>query len=223
MTSGTLTTFPNISVSITPVGFAVKTLNFVVTEDGDPRGPLLEMFAEIQNNSPQIECRFLPDILLEFEELIGLVETPPYHGELLATTVSDCLSPGEIGVLPAVQRGITLADLQMATTLTIDLSPANLDTFSPATDGPDITANVAQSGGGWTLSGTLTPTTTIWNYGMNVYPRDARGVLVAELLAFPGNLDTLPAGVPVPFETEAAPCSFDDYLLFDSWILGSAD
>ena len=223
MVAGTLTTYPNITHSVTPVGMAIKTLNFTVTEDGDPRGPLLRMFAEIENDSAQMECQFLPDIFLGLEDLVGLVDTPPYHGEITTTTTTDCLAPGETGVLMAVQRGISVDDLQMASTLTIALNPNNLQEYSPANEGPDITAAIAQTADGWTLSGTLTPTTTIWNYGMTVYPRDARGVLVAELLAFPGSLDTLPAGVPVPFETEAAECDFDDYLLFDTWIVGSAD
>ena len=223
MVSGTLTTYPNITPIVSPLGMTLETLNFTVTEDGDSRGPLVQMFAEIQNNSAQRECQFLPDVSLDFRELIGLVETPPYHGEITTTTITDCLAPGETGVLMAVQRGISLDDLEMASTLTIALGPNNLQEYSPATDGPDITTAIMQTADGWTLSGMLTPTTTIWNYGMTVYPRDARGVLVAELLAFPGNLDTLVAGVPVPFETEAADCDFDDYHLFDSWIVGSQD
>lgn len=59
----------------------------------------------------------------------------------------------------------------------------------------------------------------IENYGLTVYPRDDRGLLVDELGAFPGELGTLPAGSSHDFETDASPCEISDVSWFHSWIV----
>jgi hypothetical protein len=220
---GVLTAFPHITYSISPAGWSLESVNFVVTEDGDPRGPLLEMFGELVNDTGTTECSFLPNVLLEFDEVITLVEGPAYFGEVVMSVTTDCLGPGETGVLTGVARGITTADLAAATSLTIMVEPNTFDTYFPAAGGPTVTMAEVSSvtAGGFGLRGKLLIGETIYNYGMRVYPRDARGVLVDELLAFPNELDTLGSGSTVDFETDGVDCNFDDYLLFQSWIVGA--
>ena len=50
---------------------------------------------------------------------------------------------------------------------------------------------------------------------------DSRGLIAAEMLAFPGELETLPAGVPVPYDTPGTECPFEVEYAFQSWIVGS--
>jgi hypothetical protein len=216
---GVLTTYPNITYSI-DTGFAVKSANFTVLDDGDTRGPLLTLFAEIQNNLTTPQCDFLPSVTLDGQDLIGLTYGAPYFNHNVTTVTTDCIAPGQVGVLTAVARGITAADLAAASFVSIGLSPGNFGTYLPATDRPLITANPTPGAMGDTLSGTVTPPATIHNYGMHVFPHDSRGVVSGDLRAFPNNLATLNAGVAVSFATEAVSCPFTTYMVADSWIEG---
>src|SRR5262245_19985496 len=103
--AGVLTAFPRIATSVTPAGLTLKSLNFVITEDGASRGPLLEMFGEVLNSSSRTECSFLPDVMLGFDEIISIVEAAPHFGTIITTVTTDCIGPGRTGVLIGVQRG----------------------------------------------------------------------------------------------------------------------
>jgi hypothetical protein len=223
---GVLTTYPHIAHTIDD-GFALLTTNFVVTEDGDSRGPLLELFAEIQNTGSSPECQFLPDIWLDFDELVGLMRAQPHDSEYVTTVTTDCIPSGGVGVIRALARGITEDDLATAVWLTLDPHPSSFGTYTPATNGPTILGASLVEGQdpwdmeGWYLSGSLLIGTTIRNYGLRVFPRDDRGVLFADLVAFPNDLGILAGGSTVPFDTSAAPRSFDSDLRFQSWIVES--
>ncbi len=221
--AGILTAYPNISVTVTPAtDFEISSFNFTVTDDGDPRGPLLEFFADLKNIGTALHCQFLPMVVLDGEEIITLVYGPPKHlkiGDTVFTTVDTCIGPGESAVMSGVQRGVTEADLEAATSLTIDPAPSDLDNeYLPAMPPMIQDAEVAPSGDGFLLKGTVSYTQAVRNQGIRVYPRDSRQLLVGELLAFPGDLGTHAAGSTAPFETEATPCSFTEYELFQSWI-----
>jgi hypothetical protein len=196
-------------------------VNFKVTVDGDPRGPLLEMFGEVVNDTGRTECAFLPDVTLDFEEVITLVEAPAHFGDVVMSVTSDCLGVGDTGVLTGVARGITQADLAAATSLTILVEPNTFDTYQHATGGPTLSMpEVGEvAGGGIGLRGRLLVAQAIYNYGLKVYPRDSRGVLIDELMAFPNELDPLAAGSTIDFETDGTDCTFEDYLYFQSWII----
>jgi len=218
---GVLSAYPDIYYSVYPFGFELLSANFRVTEDGDPRGPLIELWAEIRNNTSNTECTFLPDVSLAYMPLIGLVEAPA-HVSMLSRVTSDCLSPGEVGVLNAVERGIDQADLDAALTLSIDMMPNTFTTYTRAV-GPALVGSVDQTAEGWLVRGQITVPSTLYNYGLRLYPRDNRGLIIDELLAFPGDLDTLVSGTTVSYETSATRCPFDDYVYFQSWIDGPAN
>jgi hypothetical protein len=218
---GVLTPFPNIDVSVTPAAFQLTTLNFVVTEDGDPRGPLLEMLADIKNTGTKTECDFIPSIYLDGEELVGLPKTPPYMSTLLTSLTNDCLGPGETGAISAVARGVTKAELAAAGSLLVDLEPNTYGTYNPAKDPPQVTAEIAKLATGWGVKGTVTPKATIRNLEIRIFARNSQGVLTADLGAYPNTLGTLALGVPVSFESTTTPCEFEGYALYTSWIVGA--
>jgi hypothetical protein len=153
------------------------------------------------------------------QSIVGLIATRPYYGSTVSTVTNDCLGPGEVGVFYGLARGITTSALDAESQLIVDVNPNTLDTFVPATNGPQRTAAIVQTQFGSAVRGQLSIVQTIRNHALRVYPRDSRGLLTAELLAFPGSLGTLVAGSTVDFETSASPCSFDDFLAFDSWIV----
>jgi hypothetical protein len=221
---GMLTAYPDIDVVVTPAAdFAITSFNFVVVEDGDERGPLVKFLAELKNVGTGLHCQFLPEVFLDGTELITLVYGPPKHlkiGDTVFTTVDECIGPGESAVLSGVQRGVTEADLSAANVLTIDPGPSNFDTdvYLPAVPPVIEDTEVVASGEGFVLKGTVSYGATIRNQGIRVYPRDARQLLVDEIMAFPGDLGIHAAGSTAPFETEPTPCAFSDQELFQSWI-----
>lgn len=101
-------------MDLTPSTYSLLSVNYTIKEDGDPRGPLLNMYIEIRNDGFELDCNFLPEISLSGMEVLGLMETPPYR-ELSDfveySTLANCFGPGEIGVIIGAARGITQEDL----------------------------------------------------------------------------------------------------------------
>ena len=94
-----------------------------------------------------------------------------------------------------------------------------LNPLSEPTDSPTVEAAIVEGEeGGHLVSGTVTPNAAIYNYGMRFYPPGSRGLLVDELLAFPGELDSLAPGVTVDFASYESECQFGDYVFFQGWI-----
>jgi hypothetical protein len=220
---GVLTPFPYLAFRVVPPEFRIVTANFTVTHDGDSRGPLLEMLLEVENAGTEIECGFVPDVYLDFTEVVTQVTADPFYDVYSSGTVStvtnECIPPGGVGVMRGVQRGVDEADLAAALTLDVDARPLRIgiDHQSPS-DEPLLEPTVAPVPGGFGVTGRMTPVRAIRNYGLRVYARDARGVLFTELLAFPGELAPLAAGLPQEFATTAATRGFTDYRAYQSWI-----
>ncbi len=221
---GVLTAFPHIEVSVTPeTDFALKSFNFTVKEDGDSRGPLLSLYAEMENIGTGLKCKFIPEVYLDFTEIITLADGPAYHltiGSTMFSTTDECIRPGESVVLGGVQRGVTEEDLMNAMRLTIDAGSTNYptDEYNIAVP-PSVEADVVETDNGYAVAGNLTYVDTIYNQAVYVFPKDARGLIVDELVAFPGDLGTHFAGSTAPFETESTSCRFVDYELYQTWIL----
>jgi hypothetical protein len=57
---------------------------------------------------------------------------------------------------------------------------------------------------------------------VNVFIRDAKGLLYNEVQARPGDLGTIPAGSQFAFETEPNAQQFSDYELFTEFAVGPA-
>lgn len=222
---GVLTPFPHIRYSISPSGFEIVSANFVVEHDGDTRGPLLSAYFEIRNGGAYVDCDIGADVYLDFRDLVGIVEGEPYYQRIgtgpLFTVTSDCIAPGRSGVLHAVQRGIDETDLALTgdLSITLDIYRSSVVVYTPAGDGPLVDVSVRPVEGGYGVGGTITLQRTLHNYAMRFYPRDSRGVIVDELLAFPGHLEILPIASTQPFETLGTPGPIESYLFFDSWIV----
>jgi hypothetical protein len=220
---GVLTPFPHLRFFVDP-GYRLQTANFVITDDGDARGPLLQFYAELENQTGSIRCRFLPDIWLDSKEIIAVVTAHPYYEQYfngdLSSVTNSCIPHGSIGVFYGVARGVTYDDIAQAYALFVDPKPfLSSLTYVLPTDGPLLEdMQVALDEEGWGLRGTVRVRASIWNYALRVYPRDHRGVLTDELYAFPGSLDTLHAWSTHSFQTSRTTGAFDEFRAFQSWI-----
>jgi|GEM_PF-6517022 len=220
---GTLTPYPNIAVSLIPAeDYSLVSFNLISIEDGDERGPLLKIYAELKNESADLKCLFLPTVYLGFSEVVAVVDGEQYYAQLSTSlsSISDaCIAPGETGIMFGAERGISQADLDSATSLEITPDPSTIATDYVAAAAPVLSdAQVVLVDGLYALSGTLTYFEDIYNQAVTVYTRDARGLLVDDITAYPGDLGTHLTGTTSEFETDGTTCEFVDYVLTQDWL-----
>lgn len=220
---GVLTPYPGIRFSITPP-FEILTANFVVTEDGDPRGALLEPYIEVRNTGFATICHYPRSVYLDFVDVATRLNATPHHDQIGATgtpfdSTNPCVAPGAVGVLEGAARGISEADLAVASELHIEYDVEDFGAIhNLATEVSGVTGMVERTAEGFVLRGQITPRLRIWNVGIMVFPRDGRGVLVDGIYAFPGDLGLLPGLVPTPFVTSPTEWEFSEYVAFAAWI-----
>jgi hypothetical protein len=216
---GVLTDTPNVRFTDVGVdGIAVVSSSMRVIEDGDERGGLLRWVGEIENTSNKLACRMLATVQFGAQELITVVDAPAYYDEYSGVTAS-CLRPGERGVFYGVERGFSPEDLEREISLRYDFESNVFGTYQRALDEPIVASEeMVERVDGYALEGELRLVSNLYNYSMNVYPRDARGLLVARLGAFPGDLEDLVAGQTLAFSTDATDAKFVGTVIYHSWI-----
>lgn len=214
---GVLSAYPTINYSIT-AGYKIVSASFIVTAGSSTS--YVDAYLEIQNTGATTKCNFLPDFYLDGQDLLGVLRASPYFYSG-STVTTDCLAPGEIGVLLGIGEDVTEADLATAV---VSVDPNEYGSgYTPASGVPAIVApSVVSGAGGFHLRGNLSVGTTIHNYGLHVFPRDSRGLLVNENTAYPNDLGSLYAGTTVPFETITGnPTSYTNYVTSASFISGA--
>lgn len=215
---GILTSHPGMTFVLGHDSFELETVNIVPSIA--PSGiDTMDVYAELKNVSTEALCYIFSEATLDGLEILVIADTPPHTDEILTTTGS-CLLPGETAILNGIQNDIPAATINGATVLSFNLTASeSYGVVTVPVDRPTVTASIAPGTlGGDVVSGTVVPQVSIYNYGMSFYARDSRGLIVAELLAFPGELSSLPAGVSIAFSSEESECQFDEYVLIDSWI-----
>lgn len=225
--SGTRTAHPHIAINFSPATtFSLLSSNFRIEDEDDPeREPLLRWYAEIQSNVSTPQCGLFAEVELlapSAREIVTIVETDRYEDRFEIR--SRCIGLGEVAILVGVQRGISSADLDDASFLSVRIDdPWARDDVFPVVGGPVLTRQTAASTAeGFVVDAEIRVPENIWNYGYRAYPRDARGLLIDELLAFPGELETLYAGSTHAFSTDANPCPFGEFLSLQTWLDGEA-
>jgi len=181
----------------------------------------LEMWVEIRNDGP-MACFLIPEASIAGTEVFGIITLDPHDGGSSDVTAS-CIGPGGHGVFNGIAEGVTRADLEASPIISFDPGPFFADGYFPAAEPALVDPSVDMlDDGRYGYTATLVPARDIYNHGLTVFPKDAHGLVIAELLDFPNGLDLLPAGSEWPIETRGLECPFDDYLTFQSWIEGSA-
>lgn len=215
---GVLTSHPAMMFDVGDPDFELETLNIVPSTA--PSGiDTLNVYGELTNVGTETRCFLFFDARLDGMEVLVQAEMPPLKEDGYTTT-QDCLPPGQTAILVGLQNDIPAATVNAATTFELNMtSMAAFGPLAAALDGPTVEATIEEgTSGGNRVVGTITPNVSSWNYGMRFYPRDSRGLIVDELLAFPGSLGDLVPGVSLDFETLESECQFDEYVFVDSWI-----
>lgn len=216
--SGIPTNFPNIAIE-SDARFRIRSAGYSVRRDMDTRGPLLMVYLEVENVGFETYCTIIPDAYLDSVELIGSVETAPhFYTEFPSGVTNGCLAPGEVGIYDGIARGVDVADLERSDTLYFVFDSSLYVRETVRAGEPILSITPASTEEGWVMRGSLTPVRTIRNYGLRVFTRDSRGLIVAGLLDFPGSLENIFGGVRYDVETDATPCEIVDYEAYQSWI-----
>lgn len=215
---GILTSHPGMTFVLGHDSFELETVNIVPSIA--PSGiDTVDVYAELRNVGTETLCYIFSDATLDGREILVMADTPPHKDEILTTTGS-CLLPGETAILNGIQNDIPAATINAGTVFAFNLTAsATPYAVTVPVDRPTVTASIVPGTmGGDVVTGAVVPQVNIYNYGMSFYARDSRGLIVAELLAFPGELGSLPAGVSIAFSSEESECQFDEYVFIDSWI-----
>lgn len=210
---GVLTTAPDIGLRLTPTDFRFLTANFYENSLG-----AAVLLAEVRNDGTERRCGFSPEVTAgSLPRFAAGLHTRPYF-TLTDTITEDCLEPGETGVLSA-WTSEPLSAVRATRIVDVQLTPNDFGMPREAV-GPYVEGERLVSGpGGTRVEGTLVADVAVENVLFRAYPRDSRGVLIAELLGTPSDLGAIPRGARIPFATGEVSCPVMEVESFLSWIV----
>ena len=215
------TPYPNQSWIWGPLALRPVNVNYVITDDGDARGPLVEMFAEIRNQSA-VQCNIAATATIDGTEITGVVWGVAYT-VLDSPATEPCVAMGETGVFYGVGRGLTEADLEASSEVVFesipDTSGSPVEARAPGITGLSVRG---QADGSAAVAGTIIPVEDVFGYTFRAFPRDDRGVFYDELTTTVEDGATLTTGSSYPFVTESNECAFTAFFPTPSWTVGTA-
>jgi hypothetical protein len=194
----------------------------------DPSGSQVfqQWFGEVKNNGSALVCLLRIDVSFQgaggaqLASFTSFASADPYMFGTSALTMP-CLLPGEVGSFydnGFAGAAIPLADVK---TIAIKLSPNEFPGAVPAPHAPLVSSHVTPVFSGFGVTGTLTGNSgPIYNIALDMYPRDASGLVLAQLSAV--DLDTLEPGASFPFTTVSVSSDFTQYRQFADFIDGPA-
>jgi hypothetical protein len=208
---GTLTTTPDIAWRLTPTDFRFLTMNLDEQDTG------VVLLAEVRNDGSTTRCDFFPQVTAgSGPRFAASLHTAPRF--TLATGITtDCLGPGETGVLAAFGDA-SLAEVRAARIVDVQLMPSDFGAPTDAMGAFVEGERIVDVPGGARVEGTLVAELAVENLFYRAYARDARGVIVAELTATPGDLDPIARGSRIPFTTRTFGCPITEVWSYLSWI-----
>ncbi len=211
---GTLTTTPDIAWRLTPTGFRFLTINMAEEPGGG-----VTILAEVRNDSSETQCNYSPRVTVGSRPALpAFMRTAPRF-TVSETFTSACLAPGEVGVLQASSSTTSLAQIREARILDVQLMPRDLGAPTDARGAFVEGERIVNVPSGARVEGTLVADLAVENVFYAAYARDARGVLVAEFIAAPGDLDPIARGSRIPFETRVFGCPITEVQSYLSWIV----
>ena len=184
-----------------------------------------QWFGEVKNTGSTVICQVSVNVSLknasgsQIASFFTFADADPYA--LTGNSLSiGCLAPGQIGGL--YDNGFVATQAQLAGVNRIEVSFAvhEYPGVAPAPHAPLVTSHEATVfGTEFGVAGTMTGVGgAIYNIGLDVYPRTASGLVVAQLFAT--DLDTLAPGATFSFSTIGTTTAFTEYRQFADFIDG---
>lgn len=183
-----------------------------------------QWFGEVKNNSSTLLCFLSIDVSFQraggsqLASFTSFASAAPY---VLGTSTltMPCIPPGEIGSF--YDNGFAAVEIALAdvTTIAVKFHPNEFPGAVPAPNAPLVSSHVTQVFSGFGVTGTLTGNSgPIYNIELDMYPRDASGLVLGQLSAV--DLDTLQPGATFPFTTVSVSSDFTQYRQFADFIEG---
>jgi len=224
-------------------GIASNTPGATVIDAGTPATPTLALLSsnllqdpsasqvfqqwlgEVQNNGSALICLLSVDVSFqrgdgsELASFTSFASADPYMLDSLVTM--PCLQPGQIGSFYSNGFAATAIALSDVARIAVRFSPNEFAGSVPAPHAPAVTSQVAPVFDGFGVTGSLRGQLgPIYNIGLDIYPRDAGGLVLGQLFAV--DLDTLQPGATFPFTTLSVAADFAQYRQFADFIDGPA-
>ncbi len=193
-----------------------------------------QWFGAVVNNGTTTVCHVTAAATLRNLSGATVVEYYTYADTLPYRTLAGssaltipCLAPGEEGGLWTNYLDVCF-NMESVTDVVVELGASDYGAVEHHPLAPTITnAQVVDSYGSsgyWSLEGIVKASTAgdVYNVGLTVYPRNASGLVLDQLLDF--HLETLFAGATWSFSTSSwQGAVFSDYLQFVDFIEGTDD
>ncbi len=185
-----------------------------------------QWYGEVKNAGAQTLCQVFVDV--SFKDAAGAelatfstyVSADPYAASL--TLSVPCIAPGKVGSFYSNGFVPTAALIAGTKTIAVAFKPHVYDDAIPAPHAPTVTSQpvpvfTTMYGIGGTINGGAAP---IYNIAVDLFPRDASGLVLGRLSAV--DLDTLLPGATYPFTTSGIETPFAAYRSYAEFIDGTA-
>jgi len=184
----------------------------------------VQVWGDVRNSGTRQLCIPLVDTFnIGSQSLIVVVEGKAYLDSF--SSVSDvCIEPGATAVYSGIQNQVSATVLSGASGVSYKMSGLTL-TPAPTPHPLDplvISEAPKQVSLGWALAGRMQAGSDgIYNLAVDVFIRDANGLLYDDTSAFPYDLADIPALTTFDFESGSVDSKFCAYERFESFIAGS--
>lgn len=221
---GERTAYPWIQAFVTPSSFALQSVNYVaLPAEGDIPSRVL-LYAEVSNGSGETLCASIPEVRLGGQIEDAVMDGSPHDLPGLSVSFS-CVPAGQSGFIYGIFRGMTEADLESASSLTIDVSN---NAFSGMGEAPVFATSISgrsteEFEGGHVVNQRVTASQDLTNYYQDLWIEDDRGLLIGRLNV-PHNSSTaggvrILAGETVELRSETSPCPIVASYSIENFIL----
>ena len=206
-----------------PAVLALRSSNLLQHPSGNQ--VFQEWFGEVQNVGSTTICfaelttSFLAADGTQLVAFDTFADGDPYTDGSSLTI--PCLAPGQIGGLWDNDFAASSVPLEDIKTISIKFDHAEFGAPTPAPNAPLVASQVTSVSGGLAVMGTITGRTSpIYNIALNIFPRDAGG-LVFDIL-FAADLGTLNPGDVFAFTAARGnPTAFSQYRTYTDFIDGA--
>jgi hypothetical protein len=184
-----------------------------------------EWLGEVKNTGSTVICQVSANVIfrdasgIQLASFFTFADGDPYMVSGLTLSIG-CIAPGQIGSMYDNGFVAAMVELGRVSRIEVSFSVHEYPDAVPAPHAPLVTSHQAMVfGTEFGVVGTFTGVGgPIYNIGLDVYPRTATGLVVAQLFAT--DLDTLEPGAAFSFMTIGTPTAFTAYRQFVEFIDG---
>lgn len=208
-------------------GLVLVSLNFLQQPSGGQY--YQQWLGEMENVGATPICDVSLNIVYEDASGNAIASPPTTYADADPYALSGfnesvpCIAPGKIGSFYTNGFADSMTALGSVATIAVKFGSLTEPGVAPDPNAPDVTSQPQSTNLGYEVNGTIAVATNggpINDVRLDVYPRDATGLVLAQLSAV--DLGAITQGSPFPFTTDAITPAFTEYRQFVQYIQGAA-